>query len=64
MIFSLAQLVNYIGTQFGLDAGDIIYTGTPAGVGPVNQGDVIELVWETAVEGTDQSFGPLQIDLL
>jgi len=27
----------------GLEAGDIIATGTPAGVGPVNSGDVVEL---------------------
>ncbi|MFC5650682.1 fumarylacetoacetate hydrolase family protein [Paenibacillus solisilvae] len=64
MIFPLEQLVNYIGTQYGLGAGDIIYTGTPAGVGPVKHGDIIELVWETAVEGSKQSFGPLEIELV
>ncbi|BBH24461.1 fumarylacetoacetate hydrolase [Paenibacillus baekrokdamisoli] len=64
MIFSLEQLVDYIGTQFGLGAGDIIYTGTPAGVGAVKHGDVIELIWDTPVEGTRQTFGPLHIELV
>ncbi|WP_188996142.1 fumarylacetoacetate hydrolase family protein [Paenibacillus nasutitermitis] len=43
MIFSIEQLIAYIGNNFGLGAGDIIYTGTPAGVGAVNHGDMLEL---------------------
>ncbi|WP_281886015.1 fumarylacetoacetate hydrolase family protein [Paenibacillus sp. YYML68] len=43
MIFSLQTIVDYVGTRYGLGAGDVIYTGTPAGVGAVGDGDLFEL---------------------
>lgn len=39
MIFSVADLVSYCSTIFTLLPGDLIYTGTPEGVGPVVAGD-------------------------
>ncbi len=39
MIFSVARLVSYCSTIFTLVAGDLLYTGTPEGVGPVVDGD-------------------------
>jgi 2-keto-4-pentenoate hydratase/2-oxohepta-3-ene-1,7-dioic acid hydratase in catechol pathway len=39
MIFSFAQIVSFISRYFTLKVGDLIYTGTPAGVGPVAIGD-------------------------
>ncbi|MBK8701859.1 MAG: fumarylacetoacetate hydrolase family protein [Saprospiraceae bacterium] len=39
LIFSFDYLVEYISKFFTLQIGDLIYTGTPAGVGPVKQGD-------------------------
>jgi acylpyruvate hydrolase len=42
MIFPPVKLVQYISTVMKLERGDIIYTGTPAGVGSVNSGDTIE----------------------
>lgn len=42
MIFSLQYLVSYISNYFTLEEGDVILTGTPEGVGPVNPGDNIE----------------------
>ena len=41
MIFSVAELVAYCSTIFTLTPGDLIYTGTPEGVGPVVPGDSI-----------------------
>jgi len=41
MIFSLPVLISYISQYFTLEEGDLILTGTPAGVGPVKSGDVI-----------------------
>lgn len=43
MLFSLQTLVDYVGQHFGLDAGDVLFTGTPAGVGPLVSGDVLEM---------------------
>ncbi|MEC0089160.1 fumarylacetoacetate hydrolase family protein [Paenibacillus macquariensis] len=45
MIFSLQNIVDYIGLHYGLGKGDLIFTGTPAGVGPVSQGDQFDLLW-------------------
>lgn len=45
VIFDLETLIAYISEHIGLDKGDIIYTGTPAGVGPIADGDVMTLLW-------------------
>jgi fumarylpyruvate hydrolase len=46
MIFNLQVLVDYIASKYGLGEGDIIFTGTPAGVGALNHNDVISLQWD------------------
>jgi fumarylpyruvate hydrolase len=42
MIWSVSDIVAELSTFFELKAGDLIYTGTPAGVGPLEPGDRIE----------------------
>ncbi len=42
MIFGIAEIVEYISSYMTLEAGDIIATGTPEGVGQVKSGDVVE----------------------
>lgn len=42
MIFSIDYIVSYISQFFTLKTGDIIYTGTPVGVGPVHIDDHLE----------------------
>lgn len=42
MIFSVDELIVFISRYFKLQKGDLIYTGTPSGVGKVNPGDVLE----------------------
>lgn len=39
MLFSVDRLISYISQFFTLRTGDLLYTGTPAGVGPVHIGD-------------------------
>jgi len=41
MIFKPAQLVGYISSLMTLEEGDLVFTGTPAGVGRLNRGDKI-----------------------
>ena len=41
-IWSVPETIAYLSTFVALKAGDIIMTGTPAGVGPVVRGDVLE----------------------
>ena len=42
MIFKIDGIVSYLSSIFTLEEGDIIYTGTPEGVGKVVAGDVID----------------------
>ncbi|ASR54032.1 fumarylacetoacetate hydrolase family protein [Cellulomonas sp. PSBB021] len=42
MVFDVAYLVSYVSEVFTLLPGDVILTGTPAGVGPVVDRDVVE----------------------
>ena len=43
MIFSIPALISFISKQFTLEEGDIIATGTPAGVSPIVPGDIVEV---------------------
>lgn len=54
MLFPVYQLLVEISEAFGLQAGDVIMTGTPKGVGALHAGDKLRLVladksWTTAV---------------
>ncbi len=42
MVFPVATLIVYCSRVFTLEPGDLLYTGTPEGVGPVEEGDVLE----------------------
>ena len=42
MIWSIDTLINEVSRFFTLKIGDVIFTGTPAGVGPVVENDVLE----------------------
>jgi 2-keto-4-pentenoate hydratase/2-oxohepta-3-ene-1,7-dioic acid hydratase in catechol pathway len=43
LIWGVAEFVAYASSVVTLEAGDVVTTGTPAGVGPVEDGDRIEL---------------------
>jgi 2-keto-4-pentenoate hydratase/2-oxohepta-3-ene-1,7-dioic acid hydratase in catechol pathway len=43
MIFDVYELVEFISDIMTLKAGDMISTGTPPGVGPMNVGDTVEV---------------------
>ena len=42
MIYSIDRLISYISQYFTLKTGDLLYTGTPVGVGPVSIDDHLE----------------------
>ena len=42
MIFRIEDIIAYLSTVFTLEIGDLVFTGTPEGVGPVVAGDVLE----------------------
>ena len=43
MIWKVPEMISYLSEYFELAAGDVIQSGTPAGVGPVERGDVMEI---------------------
>jgi len=42
MIFSFEDIISYVSKYMTLRTGDLIYTGTPSGVGPVKIGDRLD----------------------
>jgi 2-keto-4-pentenoate hydratase/2-oxohepta-3-ene-1,7-dioic acid hydratase in catechol pathway len=42
MVFNIRQLIVYISSVMTLESGDLILTGTPAGVGRLSDGDIVE----------------------
>jgi fumarylpyruvate hydrolase len=54
MIFKVPEIIAELSTLFALQPGDLIYTGTPAGVGPLVRGDRFhaELAGIATLDGT------------
>jgi len=55
MVFGVRQLIAFISSIMTLHPGDLIYTGTPAGVGPLLPGDVVEV----SIEGIGKLSNPV-----
>jgi len=55
MIWSLPELIADLSRLYHLAPGDLIYTGTPAGVGPIAPGDVLE--------GTIEGLEPITLTI-
>lgn len=43
LIFPVGDLVSFISGIMTLEPGDVVFTGTPAGIGPLGDGDVVEV---------------------
>jgi 2-keto-4-pentenoate hydratase/2-oxohepta-3-ene-1,7-dioic acid hydratase in catechol pathway len=43
MAFPIPMIVSHISHIMTLEAGDLIATGTPAGIGPLSPGDIVEV---------------------
>lgn len=56
MVFPIAMLLSYVSHVMTLEAGDIVATGTPAGVGPLSPGDVVEV----EIEGVSKVSNPVR----
>ena len=58
MVFTIPQLVAFASSVMTLEPGDLILTGTPAGVSPLNAGDVIEI----SIEGIGELINPVSAE--
>lgn len=57
MIWSVSEIITELGKLFELHAGDLIFTGTPSGVGAIVAGDVMEARLGTVAELTVRVTG-------
>lgn len=56
MLFSVSTLIAYISSIMTLESGDLIFTGTPAGVGTLKTGDVVDV----EIEGLGKLSNPVK----
>ncbi len=57
MIYNFDKIVAYISNYFSVNIGDLIFTGTPAGVGECVVGDELELFIESDSLGNLDNYG-------
>ena len=55
MIWKVPEIISYLSEYFTLGPGDVILSGTPAGVGPISKGDTMEL----SIEGLGEMKVPV-----
>lgn len=58
LIFPVDALVAYISSVMTLEPGDLIFTGTPSGIGPLVDGDVVEI----ELEGVGKLVNPVKAE--
>ena len=58
MVFNVRQLITFVSTVMTLEPGDILMTGTPAGVGPLKPGDEVEVT----IEGLGTLRNPVALE--
>ena len=56
MVFNVSMLIAFISAVMTLEPGDLIFTGTPAGVSPLKDGDVVVV----EIEGLGQLSNPVR----
>lgn len=56
MVFPIPALLAYISEIMSLEPGDLVLTGTPAGVGPLQDGDIVEV----EIEGVSRVTNPVR----
>lgn len=60
MVFQISQLLVFASSFMTLEAGDLLLTGTPAGVGPLAAGDIVEV----SIEGLGTLSNPVRNEIL
>jgi 2-keto-4-pentenoate hydratase/2-oxohepta-3-ene-1,7-dioic acid hydratase in catechol pathway len=59
MIFHVDQIIAFASSIMTLEPGDVIMTGTPAGISPLHPGDVVEVT----IEGLGKLHNPVAIEM-
>ena len=58
MVFDIPTLLSYISAVMTLEAGDLVLTGTPEGVGTLSRGDVVQV----EIDGVSRVSNPVILD--
>jgi len=58
MVFNVGVLIAYVSSIMTLEPGDLLFTGTPAGVGMLEDGDVVDV----EIEGLAKLSNPVQAE--
>ncbi len=58
MLFHIDQIIAFASSIMTLDAGDVIMTGTPAGISPLHPGDIVEV----SIAGLGKLRNPVAVD--
>lgn len=58
MVFTIPQLIAFISSVMTLEPGDVILTGTPSGIGPLQDGDIVEV----SIEGIGELTNSVRAD--
>ena len=58
MVFRVRQLIAYASSVMTLEPGDLLFTGTPAGVGPLKEGDEVRV----SIEGLGELRNPVKVE--
>lgn len=58
MVFSVDTIIAFVSSVMTLEPGDLIFTGTPAGVGALTDGDVVEV----DIEGLGKLTNPVAVE--
>jgi acylpyruvate hydrolase len=58
MLLSTGRLISVVSRYFRLERGDLLFTGTPEGVGPLQRGDVLEIELEGHVKARFEIENP------
>lgn len=58
MVFSVSHLIVFISSVMTLEPGDVILTGTPAGVGPLQPGDQVAIT----IEGLGELINVVEVE--
>ena len=58
MVFNIKQLLSYVSSIMTISPGDILFTGTPSGVGPLLDGDHVEV----QIEGIGNLTNPVEAE--
>lgn len=56
MIWKVPEMISYLSQYYDIAAGDVIMSGTPAGVGPIKRGDIMV--------GTIDNLGELKVEVI